>query len=276
MSAATKPKEKRPPLPSLETYSERAVTFDPATTPFVQGTDAIYRAKEYNELVEALIAPIEAANGPTPRCNAGPDGHSQWREFADKLNSNVGGGLRFYLREFAPWVWDCRYYVAGRFPFGDKDWQKTHLKVYTRTREKGSVTWDGSIWIPVLDTAWTTWMSLTPNEFLSQRAGIKRARGNVLVGGLGMGWFARECLKRPQVKSVTVVEKSADVIRFFGEPLKKEFGERVSFVQGDAYEAVRPEQYDSVLYDIWPGVGHCLTDPDWRKIAATHKNAWAW
>lgn len=82
------------------------------------------------------------------------------------------------------------------------------------SNQKGLVCWDGEIAIPSLidmrreaGTGATmpectpekqrvehgaVWMSLTPNEMLSQRSGIQRASGKVLIGGLGLGWFVPE------------------------------------------------------------------------------------
>src|SRR5579871_4800092 len=60
------------------------------------------------------------------------------------------------------------------------------------------------------------WMSLTPGEMISQRSGIQRARGKVVIGGLGLGWFLRKVCERPDVEEVIVVEQSRELLDWYG------------------------------------------------------------
>jgi hypothetical protein len=105
-----------------------------------------------------------------------------------------------------------------------------------KPNQKGLVLWDGDITLPSLidmhidrkaGTAFpdclsekervrrgAVWMSLTPNEMLSQRSGIQKASGKVLIGGLGLGWFLRKVCAKPMVEEVIVVEKSRGVNAF--------------------------------------------------------------
>src|SRR5262249_16334152 len=87
-----------------------------------------------------------------------------------------------------------------------------------KPNQEGIVCWNGNITLPTLidmhidkDTGTrfpdcvpenervrcgAVWMSLTPNEMLTQRSGIQRASGKVLIGGLGLGWFlGKVCAK---------------------------------------------------------------------------------
>jgi len=98
------------------------------------------------------------------------------------------------------------------------------------------------------------WMSLSPNEILTQRGQVRRAKGDVAMAGMGLGWAARRVLQRPKVKHLTVYEKNEDIATFFGEKLQEEFGDRFNYVVGDAYEADWM-QHDVGLWDIWPGWG---------------------
>ena len=52
------------------------------------------------------------------------------------------------------------------------------------------------------------WMSLTPNEMISQRDGIEAAKGTVVIGGLGLGWFLRKVCEKESVDRVIVVDSS--------------------------------------------------------------------
>lgn len=94
-------------------------------------------------------------------------------------------------------------------------------------------------------------MSNTPMEVRTHRRFVSRARGSVLINGLGLGMALSEILKKPEVLSVTVIEKSPDVIglvapSFTGDP-------RVQIIHADAFEWKPPKgvRYDAVWHDIW-------------------------
>ena len=120
--------------------------------------------------------------------------------------------------------------------------------------------------IPILADRWRDpWMSLTPNEVFTLRGQIKRARGNVAVAGLGLGWTARKILQRSQVKSLTVYEIDENVIDVFGESLTEEFGDRITIVNDDAYKAPW-ESHDVALWDIWQHMSGAARDHEFKKI----------
>jgi hypothetical protein len=173
-----------------------------------------------------------------------------------------------------------RSHEADRVMLGNKTIMRMvlpagqELETYYGNR-KGVVCFSGEVEIPNQTEYGQAWMSLTPMEVLSQRPGIKRGRGKVLVGGMGMGWFARKMLERQQVKHVTVVDKDPGVLEYFGNPLKDEFGDRLTLIHGDFYDQ-NANSFDSVLADIWPGIYDISCDKQFLKIAASHPNAWGW
>ena len=52
-----------------------------------------------------------------------------------------------------------------------------------------------------------TWMSLIPHEIETMDEDIKKANGNVLVLGLGLGYFSYMISEKEDVKSVTIIDK---------------------------------------------------------------------
>lgn len=94
-------------------------------------------------------------------------------------------------------------------------------------------------------------MSNTPMEIRSNRAIVRAARGDVLINGLGLGMVLEAVLAKPDVSSVTVVEKSADVIALVGPTFARE--PRVTIVHDDAldYAPPRGRSFDAVWHDIW-------------------------
>ena len=57
----------------------------------------------------------------------------------------------------------------------------------------------------------TTVMSNTPDEIRDFMRFVYKAKGSVLVNGLGLGVLLKALLNKPEVTDVTVIEKSADV-----------------------------------------------------------------
>jgi len=97
-------------------------------------------------------------------------------------------------------------------------------------------------------------MSNTPAEIRDHSAFIctaKRIGGNILINGLGLGVALKEILTSDEVKNVTVIEKSADVISLSGSTYSKD--KRVSIIHADAFDYKPPKgvRYDSVWHDIW-------------------------
>ncbi|MCR5709976.1 MAG: hypothetical protein K6G79_05785 [Bacteroidales bacterium] len=101
------------------------------------------------------------------------------------------------------------------------------------------------------------WMSIKPSEIESSRAAIDAACGRVVTFGLGLGYFAYMASGKPEVASVTVVERDPAVINLFMEQILPQFRhkDKITVIQSDAFDylehgmsSVNP---DSVFMDIW-------------------------
>lgn len=98
------------------------------------------------------------------------------------------------------------------------------------------------------------WMLITPNEIETMKKPIEKAHGDVLTYGLGLGYFPFMTSQKENVKSVTVVEKDATVIKLFEENILSQFPhkEKIKIVNADAFEyATTMPKYDFVFADIW-------------------------
>lgn len=101
------------------------------------------------------------------------------------------------------------------------------------------------------------WMTMLPNELVTQRIPIKKARGRVCTYGLGLGYFAFMCARRQEVAGVTVVERDESVIKLFNELLLPVFEnpEKVTVIKADAFEFAEKEavkyNFDYIFADIW-------------------------
>lgn len=100
----------------------------------------------------------------------------------------------------------------------------------------------------------TTVMSDVPAEKRDHVAFVRVARGDVLINGLGLGMVLQAVLLKPEVLSVTVVEKSADVIALVGDVYRND--PRLTIVEADAYTFQPPKgvRYGAVWHDIWDDI----------------------
>ena len=66
------------------------------------------------------------------------------------------------------------------------------------------------------------WMCVTPHEMETMEASIEEARGNVLVFGLGLGYYPFMISRKSNVNKITIIEKDKKVNRLhFGEKMQE-------------------------------------------------------
>lgn len=101
------------------------------------------------------------------------------------------------------------------------------------------------------------WMTLTPVDVDTCENEIRKARGKVVTFGLGLGYFAYMVSEKNEVDSITVVEKSENVIRLFEKHILPKFAhkEKVRIINADAFEYaenIMPgENFDYAFVDTW-------------------------
>lgn len=101
------------------------------------------------------------------------------------------------------------------------------------------------------------WMTLTPVDIDTSQAAIAAAHGRVVTFGLGLGYYAFMTSEKPEVESITVVERSEDVISLFTKYILPRFphGEKVHIIRADAFEyaehVMPAEGFDVAFVDTW-------------------------
>ncbi len=101
------------------------------------------------------------------------------------------------------------------------------------------------------------WMTLTPVDLDTSKEAIEAAHGRVITFGLGLGYYAYMVSLKPNVESVTVIEKSPDVIRLFKTYILPQFEnkDKIRIIEADAFgyaEKIMPgEKYDLAFVDTW-------------------------
>lgn len=101
------------------------------------------------------------------------------------------------------------------------------------------------------------WMAIKPNEIETMKKPIADAFGNVLVCGLGLGYYAYMISNKSSVNSIIIVERDERVIALFKQYILPQFenGHKITIVKGDALEYLEqtaPRQaLDFVFVDLW-------------------------
>jgi spermidine synthase len=83
---------------------------------------------------------------------------------------------------------------------------------------------------------------------------VRRAHGEVLIAGLGLGMILHPILSQPDVRHVTVVEKYQDVVDLICPTLPRT--DALALVTADIFDwrPPRGHRFDVIWFDIWPDV----------------------
>lgn len=96
----------------------------------------------------------------------------------------------------------------------------------------------------------------TPDEIRDHCFAVYRARGQVLINGLGLGITVQAMLAKAEVDKVTVIEIAPDVIALVGPHYQERFGDRLEIVEADAFTWKPPKgvRYNVVWHDVWDNI----------------------
>ena len=102
----------------------------------------------------------------------------------------------------------------------------------------------------------TEWMLDMPSEAATNDPFARKAYGNVLLFGLGIGYVLYMTLLNPSVRHITVIERDARVITRFKKLLMPLFPDhnRFELIQDDARSRWNGEwlsRFDCIFTDIW-------------------------
>jgi len=99
------------------------------------------------------------------------------------------------------------------------------------------------------------WMTDLPIEQAQHDRELQEAHGDVLIGGLGLGYAATQLIRRPEVDSVTVVEISPEVI----ELVQPHIDDEIIVICADLFEYLEGltpvPPFDYCFFDIWQSDG---------------------
>lgn len=104
------------------------------------------------------------------------------------------------------------------------------------------------------------WMAIKPNEIETMKPHIEKMSGNVVVFGLGLGYFAYMISQKESVKSITIVERDSSVIKLFEENILPQFENKhkIKIVKSDAFDFAENElpkiNCNHAFVDLWHDV----------------------
>ena len=123
---------------------------------------------------------------------------------------------------------------------------------------RGWVAFDGDVIIPTLreNNSLSPWMSMTPFEIFSLRAGVRTATGHTVVAGLGLGYQLLQVARKRTVHTVTLVEQNQALLDWVLPKIEDKLNDvDLRVVCGDAYKEVPKLRADALLVDIARGYG---------------------
>ena len=198
---------------------------------------------------------------------------------SDRYSDRSPDGEWVFVKQVLPrgYMLDCSYVEEG---YGDV--------------HSGKVSFDTNVVIPSIfeGNRGSPWMSMTPQEIITQVEGIDMARSphsyyllahrgegpgaHVVVGGLGLGWLLVEIAKLPGVGRVTLVERDQALCDWLLPrlcPLLPE-GKPIDVVIGDAFETMKGMKADVAVMDIWPNLSDIADDMEKLEEAAPSIGYW--
>jgi hypothetical protein len=134
-----------------------------------------------------------------------------------------------------------------------------------------------------LDSPWVVMMSDTPYEMRTSRGLARNAHGDVLIVGLGLGATTLPLCVKPEVKSITVIEKNLDIIKLVAPHLQEQpGGEKLTIFHDDGHtwQPFKPQKFDTIWLDIWPSVSlsnlpeMATLREKYRPLLRRSKKAW--
>ena len=156
-----------------------------------------------------------------------------WEEYRVEVPEGQAGDwsiARFTVPD-APTIQNLRYAMHGMMtvPPG----------VYTRLMRKGD---------------WEPMMSDTPAEIASHLGAIYKAKGRVLLNGLGLGMVLKAILAKPDVLSVDVVEIDPDVASLVWPTYAADPRAHLHIADALSITWPREQRWDVAWHDIWPNI----------------------
>ena len=209
------------------------------------GNDEWERKIATKEIIE-LIEKEYASKGVTHQIKLNADTY-----FNIPYNKNINfSNLKFNSKEFedvklGKTVIKKNSLITVNFPVADE-----YLNVY-----RPMSYFNKNINVYYIKEKENVWMSPTLQEYNTMKDSIDNTHGHVLTFGLGIGFYQYMALQRPEVKSVTIVEKNPKIIEIFKKFILPQFERKddIKIIEGNAFDYCSDDflsKFDSIFIDI--------------------------
>lgn len=129
------------------------------------------------------------------------------------------------------------------------------------------------------------WMCVTPHEMETMEPSINEARGNVLVFGLGLGYYPFMISRKSNVNSITIIEKDIRVISLFKKYILPQFPnkEKITIIEEDAFSYLKKNdienKFNYSFVDLWHNVDDGIPlylrfKKETKEMIRTHFSYW--
>jgi hypothetical protein len=113
-------------------------------------------------------------------------------------------------------------------------------------------------------------MSNSRNEKISNLEIIEKAKGDVLIGGLGIGLIILPLMNSLRVKSIDVVELHDEVIDLVAKKLP--LTDKVRIIHDNIYTYMPEKKYDTIYFDTVPYSWNTDKDKEKRGTSESHSD----
>jgi hypothetical protein len=120
-------------------------------------------------------------------------------------------------------------------------------------------------------------MSDTPDEVRDHLEFIQKAKGNVFIGGLGIGMVLKALCLSEAVDHITVIEKSPEVIQLAKDHYISQFPGKVTIIKADLmnYKPKNSDYWNHVWLDIWDDIDEDNLK-DMKKLSSRFSKHTSW
>jgi spermidine synthase len=112
-------------------------------------------------------------------------------------------------------------------------------------------------------------------EKLTNQNFINTAKGDVIIFGLGLGLIIFPLLEDDEVTSITVIDKSVDIIDNLGPIIKNsDVDNKLTIINGDVftyYQQLNDVKFDVMYFDYWNIVDSTIRT-DMETLKELYKN----
>lgn len=144
------------------------------------------------------------------------------KEVKIKMNDN---SYHLYYKYYKPF----NYFLYDEIKVKDKDYKEINSLGYFNTPFK----------YLVLDKNDETWMSIIPHEINTMKEDISKIKGNIVVYGLGLGYFIYLASLKEDINKIIVIEKDIEIINIFNKYLLPLFNnkskDKIIILNDDAF-----------------------------------------